>query len=92
MKVPDSLPQLVPLNGTAKANPKKPRKRADLVWLEQVIAANLASLFPGMEILEAHPFHITRDADMAIKELEAEDLLESVKKVFGSGASEVRSG
>jgi len=80
VKVPDSLPQLVPLNGAGKANPKKPRKRFDLVWLEQVIAANLAALFPGMEILEAHPFHITRDADVAIKELEAEDLLESVEE------------
>jgi polyphosphate kinase len=80
VKVPDSLPQLVTLNGAAKANPKKPRKRVDLVWLEQVIAANLSALFPGMEILEAHPFHITRDADVAIKELEAEDLLESVEE------------
>ena len=80
VKVPDSLPQLVRLNGSAKANPKKARKRIDLVWLEQVIAANLAALFPGMEILESHPFHVTRDADMAIKELEAEDLLESVEE------------
>jgi polyphosphate kinase len=81
VKVPDSLPQLVMLNGSAKANPKKARaKRVDLVWLEQLIAANLAALFPGMEILESHPFHITRDADMAIKELEAEDLLESVEE------------
>ncbi len=81
VKVPDSLPQLVLLNGSSKINPKKARaKRVDLVWLEQVIAANLAALFPGMEILESHPFHITRDADMAIKELEAEDLLESVEE------------
>ena len=81
VKVPDSLPQLVPLNAPAKANHKRIRpKRVDLVWLEQVIAANLAALFPGMEILESHPFHITRDADMAIKELEAEDLLESVEE------------
>jgi polyphosphate kinase len=81
VKVPDSLPQLVHLNGAPKANHKKTRpKRVDLVWLEQVIAANLAALFPGMEILESHPFHVTRDADMAIKELEAEDLLESVEE------------
>jgi len=81
VKVPDSLPQLVILNGSFKANPKKARaKRVDLVWLEQVVAANLAALFPGMEILESHPFHITRDADMAIKELEAEDLLETVEE------------
>ena len=81
VKVPDSLPQLVPLSSPAKANHKKARpRRVDLLWLEQVIAANLAALFPGMEILESHPFHITRDADMAIKELEAEDLLESVEE------------
>ena len=81
VKVPDSLPQLVSLNAPAKANHKKSRaRRVDLVWLEQVIAANLAALFPGMEILESHPFHITRDADMAIKELEAEDLLETIEE------------
>jgi polyphosphate kinase len=81
VKVPDSLPPLVPLNAPSKTTGKKSRpRRLDLVWLEQVIAANLAALFPGMEILESHPFHITRDADMAIKELEAEDLLETVEE------------
>jgi polyphosphate kinase len=82
VKVPDSLPQLVPLNAPSKPNggKKKGSKRVDLVWLEQVIAANLGSLFPGMEILESHPFHVTRDADMAIKELEAEDLLETIEE------------
>jgi len=78
VKVPDSLPQLVPVSASAKAATKRGRpRRIDLVWLEQVIAAQLGVLFPGMEILEAHPFHVTRDADMAIKELEAEDLLEN---------------
>jgi polyphosphate kinase len=81
VKVPDSLPQLVPVSASAKAATKRGKpKRIDLVWLEQVIAAQLGALFPGMEILEAHPFHITRDADMAIKELEAEDLLETVEE------------
>jgi polyphosphate kinase len=81
VKVPDSLPQLVPVSGSAKAATKRGKpKRIDLVWLEQVIAAQLGALFPGMEVLEAHPFHITRDADMAIKELEAEDLLETVEE------------
>lgn len=81
VKVPDSLPQLVPVSASAKAASKRGRpRRIDLVWLEQVIAAQLGVLFPGMEILEAHPFHVTRDADMAIKELEAEDLLETVEE------------
>jgi len=81
VKVPDSLPQLIPLNGTAPTGRKRSRpKRTDLVWLEDVIAAHLSALFPGTEILQSHPFHVTRDADIAIKELEAEDLLETIEE------------
>jgi polyphosphate kinase len=81
VKVPDSLPQLAPLRPapatkTGKAKPK----RTEMVWLEQVVAAHLASLFPGMEVVESYPFHVTRDADIAIKELEAEDLLETIEE------------
>ncbi len=81
IKVPDSLPPLVPVNRAATPKQKRRRSQSNLefVWLEQVIAAHLGSLFPGMQVLEAHPFHVTRDADMAIKELEAEDLLESIE-------------
>jgi polyphosphate kinase len=81
IKVPDSLPPLVPVNRAAAPKQKRRRSQSHLefVWLEQVIAAQLGSLFPGMQVLETHPFHVTRDADMAIKELEAEDLLESIE-------------
>ncbi len=81
IKVPDSLPPLVPVNRAATPKQKRRRSQSHLkfVWLEQVIAAHLGSLFPGMQVLETHPFHVTRDADMAIKELEAEDLLESIE-------------
>ena len=83
VKVPTILPQLVPVTPvlseavTGKRTTPGPQY---MVWLEQLIAANLQSLFPGMEILEAHPFHITRDADRAIQELEADDLMESVEE------------
>lgn len=80
IKVPDSLPQLVPVGLPRKKTVKRAARSETYVWIEQVIAANLASLFPGMEVLEAHPFHITRDADIAIKELEAEDLLETIEE------------
>ncbi len=82
IKVPDSLPPLVTVNRVAKTKQKRRRSQGhiELVWLEQVIAAHLASLFPGMQVVEAHPFHVTRDADIAIKELEAEDLLESIEE------------
>jgi polyphosphate kinase len=81
IKVPDSLPQLVPVNLSPKSDTSKRRsKRIDMVWLEDVIAANLPALFPGMEVIESYPFHVTRDADMSIKELEAEDLLETIEE------------
>ena len=83
VKVPDTLPQLIPLRAHTPSTKTKRRsstRPVHYVWIEEVIAANLQSLFPGMHVLSAHPFHITRDADMAIKELEAEDLLESIEE------------
>jgi len=82
VKVPDSLPQLVPLNGINKDSKTKAKspKPLHFVWLEQLIISNLQSLFPGMEVLEAHPFHVTRDAETEIQQLEAGDLLESVEE------------
>jgi polyphosphate kinase len=47
-----------------------------------LIASNLPLLFPGMEIVEAYPFRVTRDAEVAIQELESDDLLESVEEAM----------
>ena len=82
VKIPDSLPQLVPVTAAPKSpsRGKAVVKEQLMVWIEQVITANLAALFPGMEIVEAHPFHITRDADSDIQDLEAGDLMESVEE------------
>ena len=84
VKLPDSLPRLVPVSsgpqqgkGTKSAKPEKA-----FVWLEQLIMANLHLLFPGLEILEAYPFRVTRDAEVAIQELESDDLLESVEEAM----------
>ncbi len=49
-----------------------------LVPLEDAIAANLATLFPGMEILESAPFRVTRDTDYDISD-EADDLRQAVE-------------
>jgi polyphosphate kinase len=82
VKIPDTLPQLVPLTVAPKARSraKTAHKEQAFVWLEQLVIANLTALFPGMEILDAHPFHVTRDADSEIQNLEAGDLLESVEE------------
>lgn len=77
LKVPDTIDQFVPLYPVARKRNGKPLA---FVWIEEVIQANLSALFPGMQIVESHPFHVTRDAEMAIQELEAEDLLETVEE------------
>ncbi len=49
------------------------------LYLEDIIAANLDTLFPGMTILQSYPFRVTRDADIDIAEEEASDLLETIE-------------
>jgi len=91
IKVPDTLPRLVPVkrsSGAARKDGTVPWHHY-FIWLEQVITANLGMLFPGMEVIEAHPFRIIRDADIEIQELEADDLLENMqqsirRRKFGS--------
>ena len=70
VKVPPLLPRFVEL-------PDEER----FVPIEQVIAAHLDALFPGMEILDHHPFRVTRDADFELSD-EAQDLLEAMESVL----------
>jgi polyphosphate kinase len=82
VKVPGTLPRLVPLrrsSGGVRKDGTAPHHHY-FVWLEQVIAAHLDALFPGMEILAVHPFRVVRDADILIQELEAYDLLETMEE------------
>ena len=50
------------------------------VLIDQVIEANLDLLFSGMEILDHHLFRVTRNADLAIEEDEADDLLLAIEE------------
>ena len=79
IKVPEALPQLVPVDAVPRG-PRKKFTRQTYVWLEDLIRSNLDALFPGMTVIEAHPFHVTRDADIEIQELEAGDLLETTEE------------
>lgn len=92
IKVPtNKLPRLVPIKRSSGGIRKDgtPPQHHYFVWLEQLTAANLEKLFPGMQIISANPFRVTRDADMVIQELEADDLLETMElsvrqRQFGS--------
>jgi polyphosphate kinase len=86
VKVPEILPRFVPFSAfdgapaTPAAPAAGPSAPAEFLPLEQLIAANLDDLFPGMEILGCYPFRITRDMDLDILEEEAHDLLSQVDR------------
>lgn len=73
MKVPGTLDRLVTLPNTKEGVSR-------FAWLEEVVAAHLNALFPGLEPVAAYPFRITRNADIEIQEDEAEDLLETIEE------------
>jgi polyphosphate kinase len=70
VKVPPVLPRFLGLPDGERFVP-----------LEQVIAAHLDSLFPGMEMVATHPFRVTRDADFELSD-DAEDLLEAMEVIL----------
>ena len=95
VKVPQMLPRLVMLpqtvsqlgTGTGQNTQNTPQttgqsgvQNAVLVWLEDVIAANVGTLFTGRDISTTVPFRVTRDADIEIREYEAADLLQAMEE------------
>jgi polyphosphate kinase len=68
IKVPSVLPRFVALEDGRR-----------WVGLEQIIAANLDEMFPGMVIESHHLFRVIRNADLALEEDEADDLLEAIE-------------
>jgi len=82
VKVPATLPRMVSVGPPSAAGPADPGRPSEyhLLWLEQLVAAHLARLFPGFEIIGAWPFRVTRDAEMEIQEMEADDLLETIEE------------
>ncbi len=71
VKVPPSLPRFLALPDDER-----------YVLVEQVIAAYIDDLFPGMEVVATHPFRITRDADVELEIDEAEDLLSQIESIL----------
>lgn len=83
VKVPDILPRLLQIDDIVESNKRKNANgnfKARFIWLSDLIKANLQMLFPGMEIIEAHKFRITRDTDIELQEDEADDLLSVIEE------------
>ena len=82
IKVPEILPRFVPFENfdAGRTAAAAADGAHDFLPLEQLLAANLDELFPGMEILGTYPFRVTRDMDYDILEDEAHDLLSIVDR------------
>ncbi len=85
VKVPQLFPRFIAVDSSGK--PRRPDEIAadetpgsSFVPLEQVIAAHLDQLFPGMEIVESHTFRVTRNEDLEVEEDDAENLLKALEK------------
>jgi polyphosphate kinase len=88
LKVPDVFPRLLRIPSEEKADSYESLGLAEVgsnsfVWMEQLVAANLDLLFPGLEVLAVYPFRVTRDADFEIQEDEAADLLCTIEEGVG---------
>lgn len=78
VKVPDNVNRFVELQGRGDGD----EGQAVIRYLptEELIAAFLPMLFPGMEIVEHHAFRITRNADYEVEEDRDEDLLQALER------------
>ncbi len=76
VQVPSVLPRVVRIPGSGK----KEEEGVTVILLEEIIERNISRLFLNYDVLCAHPFRITRNADLAIDEDEVEDLLKEIEK------------
>lgn len=79
VKVPKGiLPRFIRIENDQMVPPAK-SSEYHYVVLEDLVAANIQMLFPGMEVTNTYIFRVTRDADMEIEEDEASDLLTAIE-------------
>jgi polyphosphate kinase len=72
VKVPNNVPRFVVVSQSPV--------EAEYLPLEDLIAAHLSMLFPGMEVVEHHLFRVTRNADFEVEEDRDEDLLQALER------------
>jgi polyphosphate kinase len=72
LKVPNNVPRFVPVGPVDSG--------ATFLPLEDLIAAHLQALFPGLDVMAHHLFRVTRNADLEVEEDRDEDLLQALER------------
>ncbi|MEE6176532.1 RNA degradosome polyphosphate kinase [Mycobacterium sp. 050134] len=80
VKVPNNVDRFVELQSRGAADEGERPAVVRYLPMEELIAAFLPVLFPGMEIVEHHAFRITRNADYEVEEDRDEDLLQALER------------
>jgi polyphosphate kinase len=80
VKVPPLLPRFLLMQPSLGDSDLADMYGARFVPLEDVIAAHLDQLFPGMEVHEHYTFRVTRNEDLEVEEDDAENLLAALEK------------
>lgn len=91
IKIPESLNRFVDLNEVRRKYGQPALENVHKVWVEDMISDNLDILFPGMRIVEHHPFRVTRNADIDY-ESEKEDEDEDFSELIEHSVKERRFG
>jgi polyphosphate kinase len=80
VKVPDNVDRFVELDPRQSGQGSAGKSEVRFLPMEELIAAFLPVLFPGLEIVEHHAFRITRNADFEVEEDRDEDLLQALER------------
>ena len=79
VKVPPNVPRLVRVDHSSDRDDDGD-KTSSYVPLEELIAAHLPQLFPGMDVVDSVAFRVTRNQELEVEEDEAEDLLQALER------------
>ncbi|ADB76615.1 RNA degradosome polyphosphate kinase [Geodermatophilus obscurus] len=77
LKVPNNVPRFVSVGAGGTVDPAS---GATFLPLEDLIAAHLQQLFPGLDVIGHHLFRVTRNADLEVEEDRDEDLLQALER------------
>jgi polyphosphate kinase len=80
VKIPDVFPRLLHVEQILGQHVQSKKAKYTFVWLDDVVALNLSTLFPGVPVLAWHSFRVVRDADIEIHEEEGADLRATMER------------
>ncbi|MEQ8673247.1 MAG: polyphosphate kinase 1 [Aggregatilineales bacterium] len=92
IKVPETLPRIVNLQRVMTKYAGYDDCQDTFLWIEDIIADNLDLLFPGMTIIEQHPFRVTRNADIDYEYEQEDEEMGDISAIIEAGVRGRRFG